>query len=236
MTVLEDLKKTIDTTPLYAVVGATDLAVEKAREARVDLDKARADLVKRAESARADLDKAPATVQANAAAFAEQVKELPAQSLNQGMVVYGKVTDGYAELATRGKGLVNRVRTQKATQDLVAQAETTLAQAKGAVTTARHAASEIERSAKATLTTGRKEAAKVADVVADSVADEAKTATTEVKKSAKRTRTAAKRTSTTTKRASKRTTASAKAATTSARKTAAAAEKAAETTAQKVGD
>jgi hypothetical protein len=236
MTVLEDIRKNIDTTPLYAVVGATDLAVEKAREARADLDKARADLAKRAEAARADLDKAPATVQARAIAVADQVKELPALALNQGMVYSGKVAEGYADLATRGKGFVKRVRTQKATQDLVAQAETTLAQAKGAVTTARKAANDIERSAKATITTGRHEAAKVANVLTDSVVEEAKTAETEVKKSAKRTRSAAKRTTTTAKKATKRTTASAKAATTSAKKTAVAAEKAVETTAEKIGD
>ena len=229
MTVLEDLKKTIDTTPLYAVVGATDLAVEKAREARADLDK-------RAEAARADLDKAPTTVAARATSVADQVKELPALALNQGMVVSGKVAEGYSDLATRGKGFVKRIRTQRATQDLMAQAETTVAQAKGAVTTARKAASDIERSAKATITTGRHEATKVANLLSDSVTEEVKTAETEVKQSAKRTRAAARRTSTTTKKATKRTTASAKAATTSARKTAAAAEKAVETTAEKIGD
>jgi hypothetical protein len=227
MTVLDDLRKNVDPTPLYAVVGATDLAVEKAREARVDL-------TKRAEQARADLT--PATVQARAVKVADQVKELPALAINQGMVVSGKVAEGYADLATRGKTFVKRVRTQKSTQDFLAQAETTVAQAKGAVTTARHAASEIERSAKATITTGRHEVAKVAAVLNDTVAEETKVAETEVKKSAKRTRTAAKRTSTTTKKATKRTTSAAKATATSARKTAEAAEKAAEVTIEKLGD
>ncbi len=234
MAVNDDLRTTIDTTPLYAIAGATDLAVEKVREAQKRADARRAELTKRAEAARADLT--PAALQARVGTMTEQVKELPALALNQGLVVGGRFTEGYADLATRGKGLVGRIRTQKATQDLVAQAETTVAHAKGAVTTARHAAAEIERSAKATITTGRNEAVKVATVLTDSVAEEAKEAQVEVAASAKRTRSAAKRTSTTTKRATKRTTSSAKGATTSARKTAKATEKATEKAAEKVGD
>jgi heparin binding hemagglutinin HbhA len=227
MFVIEDLRKTVDTTPFFAAVGATDLAVEKVREARLRAEKARVEL---------SADLAPAKVQARATTLADQVKEIPAVVLNETLVIGGKVAEGYGELATRGHKLVTRVRNQKATKDLVAQAETTVAQAKGAVTSARRAAADIERSAKATITTGRKEAAKVSTILGKTVAEETKVAETEVKKSAKRTRTAAKRTTTTTKNASKRATTSAKAATTSARKTAAAAEKAVEKAAEKVGD
>lgn len=220
MSVIDDLKKTIDTTPLYAAVGVTDLAVEKVREARVRAEKATADL-------RVELD--PTKV-------IEQVKDLPAQALNQSLVFGGKVSEGYDELAVRGRHLVARIRRQKATQDLVNQAEVAVAQAKGAVTSARHAAAEVERSAKATLTTTRKEAARVASTLVDSVADEAKVAQAEVTKSVRRTRTAAKRTATTTRNQAKKATASTKAATTSVRKTAAASTKATKATAAKVGD
>ena len=99
----------------------------------------------------------------------------------------------------RGKNLVNRIRNQKSTKDLFAQAETSVAQAKGAVTSARNAAADIERSAKATITTTRKEAVKLAEVVTGSVTEGLETVEAEVTESAKRTRTAAKRTSTTTK-------------------------------------
>src|SRR5699024_2876885 len=75
----------------------------------------------------------------------------------------------YADLAKRGEDLVARLRKQKATQDLVDQAEATVSLGKGLVTTVRKAASDVERSAKATLTVGRKEATKAADAVADSV-------------------------------------------------------------------
>ena len=78
MSVIEDLRKNIDTTPLFAAVGVTDLAVEKVREARVRATKVSTDL-------RADLE--PAKVVA-------QVKELPAVALNQSLVMGGKVTEG----------------------------------------------------------------------------------------------------------------------------------------------
>lgn len=227
MSVIEDLKKTVDTTPFFAAVGVTDLAVEKVRFAGLRASELRTELS-------ADLE--PTAIQARATKVADQVKELPAVAINQSMVFGGKVAEGYDELANRGKSLVNRIRTQKSTKDLLAQANTTVAQAKGAVTATRNAAAQVERSAKATITTGRKEAAKVADVVADSIAEETKVAETEVKKSVKRTRTAAKRTSTTTKTASKKATTAAKGATTSAKKTVAAAPKAAEKAAEKVGD
>ena len=220
MSVIEDLRKNIDTTPLFPAVGVTDLAVEKVREARVRATKVSTDL-------RADLE--PAKVVA-------QVKELPAVALNQSLVMGGKVTEGYEDLAARGKKLVSRIRNQQATKDLVAQAEVAVAQAKGAVTSARNAAAEIEKSAKATVTTGRKEAARVANTLVDSVSDEAKVVQAEVAGSVKRTRTAAKRTATTTRNQAKKAATTTKAATTSARKTAASAPKATKKAAAKVGD
>ncbi len=227
MSVMEDIRKTVDSTPFFAAVGATDLAVEKVRHARVRADKARAEL---------SADLAPANVQARATKVADQVKEIPAIVINETMVVGGKVVEGYDELALRGKTLVTRLRNQQATKDLVAQADATVAQAKGAVTSARKAAADIERSAKATITTGRREAVKAATVVRGTVAEDAKVAQAEVAGSVKKTRTAAKRTTTTTKKATKRTSTSAKAATTSARKTAVATEKAVEKGAEKIGD
>jgi len=92
MPVIEDFKKTVDTTPFFAAVGATDLAVEKVREARLRADKARAELALRADKARTELsaDLAPATVQARAAKVADQVREIPALALNQTLIVGGK--------------------------------------------------------------------------------------------------------------------------------------------------
>ena len=223
-----DIRKTVtDTTPVYAVVGLTDLAVEKVREARLKARTVGAELDPSALQARA---------QARAAEAVEQGRELPALALNRTLVLAGKAQEEYETVVARGEKLVKRVRTQKPTQDLLAQAEATFALGKGAVTTVRRSATDIQRSAKATLTTGRREAVATADVVAESVSTEATQAATTAKQSAKRTRTAAKRTATTTKKSAATTKSSAKRATTSARKTAAAGRKATAAAAEKVGD
>ncbi|KAB7745089.1 hypothetical protein GA707_03720 [Nostocoides sp. F2B08] len=226
MSIIDDVRKTNQTT-FYAAVGVLDLAVEEVRDAQVRAAKVRADY-------------APAELPSRVAA-------LPGKTIDAVVSFANAAGDTYEDLAVRGEKLVDRIRNQKATQDLVAQAESTVALGKGAVTSARNAYDEVERSAKATITTTRKEAARLADVIAESVTDEAKViagsvndeakvVATEVEKSAKRTRTAAKRTSTTTKNAAKKTTARTKAASTSASKTAKAAPKAAEKAAEKVGD
>ena len=229
MALVADIRKNvIDTTPVFAVVGLTDLAVEKVRDARVRATTVGLELTN---DLKADLN--PAAIQTKAQArvsgVAEQAQELPALALNRSLELAGKAQESYETVAARGEKLVKRVRTQKATQDLIAQAETTVALGKGAVTTVRKSANEIQRSAKATLTTGRKEAATVADAVAGSVAAETAEVATAAKASAKRTSTTAKKSATATKTATKR-------ATTGARKTASTAKKATATTAAKVGD
>ena len=231
MSIATDLRKTLtDTKPLMAYVGTVDLAVEKAREARADAEARRATF--RAEYS-------PAKLQAKAVELPEKavkvVQELPTLALNRGIELSELAQARYEDLAARGEKLVDRIRNQKATKDLVAQVDTTVASAKGAVTVARKGANDAQSSAKALFTTGRKEAVRAADAIADSVADEAQTASVEVKKSAARTRTAAKRAATTTKNATAKTTASAKGTRTGVRKTAAGATKATKTAAAKVG-
>ncbi|HEY3534431.1 MAG TPA: hypothetical protein VGK60_02595 [Pedococcus sp.] len=235
MALVADIRKTVtDATPVLAAVGLTDLAVEKVRDARVKATATRADL-------------APATVQAKvearvnevgkqAKAALEQGKELPALALNRTLVLAGQAQESYEAFAQRGEKLVKRVRTQQSTKDLVAQAEATFSLGKGAVTTVRKSASEIQRSAKATLTTGRNETAAAADAIVDSAVDEATEATTAVTAAAKRTRTSAKRTATTTRKSAAASKAATKRATTGARKTATAGKKAGTAAAAKVGD
>ena len=146
----------------------------------------------------------------------------------------------YTDLTKRGEDLVTRLREQKATKDLIDQAEATVALGKGLVTTVRKAVADVERSAKSTLTIGRKEAVKAAEAVADSVDVDVKVDTAKAKKavagSAKRTTTAAKRTTTTTKKAAARTRTATKSTATAAKKTAAKTTEADEKAAEKVGD
>lgn len=226
MSVMTDIKNTVDATPFFAAVGATDLAVEKVREARVRAEKVRVEL---------SADLAPAKVQARATTLVDGVKEIPAVVLNETMVVGGKVAEGYDELAVRGKNLVNRIRNQKSTKDLVEQAKGTVAMTEGAVTSAKKAFGDVEKSAKATFTTGRKEAAKFVSVLGDSVAEEAAEVADEAAVAVKKTRTAAKRTTTTAKNAAAKTRTATKRATTGARKTAEATKAAASDASAKVG-
>jgi hypothetical protein len=221
-----DLKKTVtDATPVYAVVGVTDLAAEKLRAARTQASAA---------------GKTITTV--NPKAVQKQVQDAPAVVLERGLELAGKAQQQYDAFAARGEELVKRIRTQKSTQDLVAQAEQTVALGKGAVTTVRKAVSETQASAKATITTGRHQAVRVAGVVSDVVSREVKDADAAAdviadatREAVAKTATPAKRTRTTARKGAKATTARTKATATSARKAAPRARKATKAAAEKVG-
>jgi len=228
MTLVNDFRKTVtDTTPVYAAFGVTDLAVETLRDART-----------RAIAARADLD--VSALQGKAfkrfEKAAEQVQQLPALARTQTLEVVGKARGTYSELAVRGEELVKRIRNQKTTKDLFAQAGNTISLGKGAVTTVRKAAVDTRRAAKATLTTGRKEAEVVLEAVASSVKGEAETTTEVVREAAKATRTSAKRTATTARKSTVAAERVVAATAASAAKTAAAAAEATRIATPKVGD
>jgi len=228
MTLVKDIRKTVtDTKPVFAAVGVTDLAVEKVRDARA-----------RARAARADLDVSALQDKAikRAEKLAEQAQHMPALALNQTLEVAGKAQETYAELAVRGHKLVKRIRNQKSTKDLLAQADSTVSLGKGAVTTVRKAAADAERVAMSTLATGRHEAEVVIEAVVASVSREAKLTTGTVRKSAKATRLPVKRAATTAKKSTTSVRRATKSAVTSATKTAAAAAAAAKVATPKVGD
>jgi tartrate dehydratase beta subunit/fumarate hydratase class I family protein len=228
MTLVKDIRKTVtDTTPVFAVVGVTDLAVERLRDARV-----RAAAVRHDFTVTALQDKAVKRIEK----VTEQAQQIPADVRSQTAEAADKAQHTYAELAVRGHKLVTRLRTQKSTQDLLAQAGSTVSLGKGAVTTVRKAAAETQRAAKSTLTTGRKEAEVVLEAVVSSVHHEAEATTGTVRKSATATRTAAKRTATTVKKSTAAAERVTKSTATSAAKTVAAAAEAAKTATPKVGD
>jgi heparin binding hemagglutinin HbhA len=174
-------------TPLYAIAGAGDLAVEKLREvsddvttrfaalkeqktvqtelskAQTELAKAQAELTKRFEALAADAKTVPA-----------QLRELPGFVQAGFTTVLGQAEETYGELAGRGKDLVTRIRSQQATEDLEAQAKSTVTKAKATRTSTRKAADTATRSVKATATSARKtakSAAKAAGDAADKVGD-----------------------------------------------------------------
>jgi heparin binding hemagglutinin HbhA len=230
MAFTHELKKTVtDATPVYAVVGVTDLAAEKLRAARTQAR------TQAAAAGKTITAVTPKTVQ-------KQVQDVPAVVLERSLELAGKAQGQYDAFAARGEELVKKIRTQKPTQDLVAQAEQTVAIGKGAVTTVRKAVSDTQASAKATITTGRHQAVRVAGVVNDVVSREAKDAAiaadvvaNTAQDAVAKTATPAKRTRTTARKGAKATTARTKATATSARKAAPRARKATKAAAQKVG-
>jgi len=166
-------------TPFYAIAGAGDLAVEKfraisedvtARFAKLDqktlqteLTKAQTELNKRFEAIVADARTAPA-----------KLRELPKTAQAGFTTVLGQAEETYEDLAGRGKDLVERIRSQKTTEDFVTQAKTTVSKAKATRTTAKKTADSATRNVKATATSARrtaKTASKAATDAADKVGD-----------------------------------------------------------------
>jgi heparin binding hemagglutinin HbhA len=201
----DNTRRQLDPTPFYAVVGATDLAVERVRAAARGAGQAQHVL--------SDFD--PKTA----------AQEVPMRAVAVALTVASKAEAQYEELAQRGKGLYERVRTQQSTQDLLNQAGSTLSRTRGAVTTARKAADDTATAVRGTLGVSRREAGAV--VRAGGSAAESATDTTS--RSAKKTATRARKNTTATKSA-------AKGVRTSATRTASKAPGAAKDTARKVGD
>ena len=207
MALAKDIRRTaIDPTPVYAAVGVTDLAIERVRKASVRAAAARADL-----DVSALQDRAIKRAEQVAEKVAEQAQQIPALAVSQTLEVAGRARETYSELAVRGEKLVTRLRTQKATKDLLAQAGSTISLGKGAVTTVRKAAIDTQHAAVSTLTTALHEAAPA------------------VRLSTKRTATTASKRTAPAKRATR-------ASATGARKTATKATKATKTATPKVGD
>ena len=215
MTLAHDIRKTVtDANPVYAVVGVTDLALERLREART-----------RAAAVHLDLD--VSVMQDRAAKrfekVAEQAQQIPAQVRSQTVEVAGKARETYSDLAVRGEKLVKRIRNQKSTKDLFAQAGNTVSLGKGAVTTVRKAAHETQHAAMATLATGRREAESIAASVHDGVRVTGHTggkATATTRTAAEGTVTTAKKSTASAQRAARSVAARARKAATTAAKTA----------------
>lgn len=164
----KDLEKTLaDRTPLYAVVGAGDLAVARLREAGAELN---------SRAAKLDPRTAP-----------DQLKSLPAKAQHAIGDVVSTALTTYGDLAGRGKSLVTRVRKQEETTDLQDSAKTAVSRARAATTTAKKSAAATKTAAKRTTTTARKAAQ---DTASGGVRSSAKGTATTAKKSAAKTRTA----------------------------------------------
>ncbi|TCC26326.1 hypothetical protein [Kribbella sindirgiensis] len=170
-------------TPFYAIAGAGDLAVEKvravgedvtARFAKLDQKNLQTELTKELTKAQAELTKRFEAIVADARTAPAKLRELPKTAQAGFTTVLGQAEETYEDLAGRGKDLVERIRHQQATEDLVSTAKTTVSKAKATRTTAKKTATSATRNVKATATSARKTAkaaAKAAESAADKVGD-----------------------------------------------------------------
>lgn len=131
MALATEIRKSVtDTTPLLAVVGATDLAVERVR----------------------DFDATALQAKVHTA-----VQQAPSQAVAAVLEATGRVESEYEALAARGKSVVERVRAQRTAQELLDQGKATLSRTKAAVTTGRRSLDETFAAARGTVTVARKQ-------------------------------------------------------------------------------
>jgi hypothetical protein len=239
----EDLKRVADDARMQvmAVVGATDLAVEKVRDAQERLvEAAKAidakDLPKEFKKIQDNLESLQKDLADVVSRRIKDVQGGPADAIGHGIELASKAHATVEELAERGEDVIARIRNQKPTKELKSSVKSTVKASKSAVTSAKKAAIDTEKAAVKTLKTAGKEARTVAEKVGHMVERDAKEMETTVKASTRRTRAAATRTTTTAKTGAKRTTTRAKAVGTSARKTATKTARATKAAAEKIGD
>jgi heparin binding hemagglutinin HbhA len=165
-------------TPLYVLAGAGDLAVEKLRVLSDDLTTrvvALKDQPQRPyQVVQTELNKRFEAITTDAKTVPSQLRELPNTFQARVNTVVEQAEATYDDLAGRGKDLVTRIRKQRATEDLAAQATTTVRKAKATRTSARKSADAAQSSAKATATSARKtakSAAKAAESAATKIGD-----------------------------------------------------------------
>ncbi len=122
-------KSITDSSAFYAVVGATDAAVQVLRTALANPDRVQAGL-----------------------------QQVPALAVARALEVAGKAEVGYEHLAERGRVVVEQVRKQYPTNDLIEQGKVGLDRTVAAVTTARKVAGDKAVVVRDTLSRGRHEA------------------------------------------------------------------------------
>lgn len=229
MTLMTEIRKNVaESTPLLAVVGATDYAVERVRAAAKDASHLQVEFASRVQA----LEKVPALVEQRVRNFdPKAVQAVPAAAVARALEAAGRVEQSYEKFAVRGKELIERVGHQQATQDLIKQGRATLTRTRAAVTTARKAVDETAAAALSAVNFGRHEAAEAAGEIAGSVAATEKV----VQERAQATRVVARRTAATARKRAVGVRSAAKGVATSAGRTAGQVVEAAEDAAATVG-
>jgi heparin binding hemagglutinin HbhA len=149
-----------DPKPLYAVAGVGDLAVAKLRELPTKVAKLKSDLVGEEKSVQAKVTETVTSLPSDAMHLTARLGELADKGVK-------KADAEYAELATRGEAIVKKIRSQKATQDLLTQAQNTVTRARIARGAAARGAANTKTATKSTVTSAKKTAAKATKAASD---------------------------------------------------------------------
>jgi hypothetical protein len=226
-------KNVTESTPLMAMVGATDLAAERVREVAAGAGH----LQEGVEKALAQLEARPRAWRAMMGELdVKTVQQAPVIAIHRVMEWAEQVEDSYEHLAERGKGVVERARQATPTQDFVQQGKATIRRAKAAVTSARKTVGETVDAARDVLTIGRREAREVVGAVEAEVADSVTATEKVVSERTQGTRDAVRDVARTVRRRAASTRTATRTATTSARRTAMKAVVAVETVAGQIGE
>ncbi len=134
--------------PVYAMLGATDLAAEKLREIGAA---ATGETVEATKDAKAELRR-----------LVRGARQVPALALNEALDVVVRTRTQVDELAERGERIVKRQPRVQQTEDLIARAGETVARGQAAAT---RAADRTRDRANATLHTARSQADDVVEAV-----------------------------------------------------------------------
>ncbi|HEX2174828.1 MAG TPA: hypothetical protein VHG70_02865 [Nocardioidaceae bacterium] len=132
-------------TPVYAVIGVGDLAVEKLRDLSSDVQARSQKISLDPKQLQVELENVAKHRAEDARERADKAQQRAEDVLNE---VVAQATTTYDSLAGRGKNLVQRIRRQQSTQAAKQSASTAKSQAKGATTTAKKGASSTSSTAK----------------------------------------------------------------------------------------
>jgi hypothetical protein len=150
--------------PFYAVAGAGDLAVKALREVPNKLSQLRVD---------------PKDIASTITVVQTEAKTLPYRAQNVAVVLVGEtvgLADAvYSDLVTRGRRISSRIRRQKSTQQVKAQASTTVRRTKAAKTTAKKSAGSTRTAVRGASTTAKKRAATTTKAARSATKSAAKT-------------------------------------------------------------
>jgi hypothetical protein len=160
MSTFQDIRKTItDPTPFYAAVGLVDKAVDQVRVASDEASKRAVELREQLKP-----EQLVGRAQEVATERVERVQALPKRVEKQGKAAFAQAEESYVGLSKRGAGIVAELRKQQE-----AQAKQVVEQGKATAASARKVAEDAQAFATKSVLTGRKEAAKQVEAVAETV-------------------------------------------------------------------